>query len=263
MLKLTATYSERQYKYRFSRLKNFTADEYAYIDHESRRRAALGKQTQVYLHNRPVPLERISRGIGRFRSRGFIPGAGNPASNCKLWSQDASLRFPSSSSALADKPGVERQNRSGKITFRTPSPVPLGSAVSAPVDADDRREHRGEPSPALDASTPGGALANVHADLVPGFEDGFSLELLMDHEFSFEWPASLGEEPNHRLLELGHANTDIGPESIIGNGMCENKDAATAQLTAAARSYGSLGIRSPRREPVPLPVQFGQGSVAV
>lgn len=80
-----ATYSARQYKHRFPRLKNVTGEEWAYIDDECQRRAALGKQTVVCLHDQPLPPERVNRAIARSRKDGSICRITKPASrasNC-------------------------------------------------------------------------------------------------------------------------------------------------------------------------------------
>jgi hypothetical protein len=59
--------SERQYKYRFPGLKNVKEDEWAYIEEEIRSRAAVGKPSLPCLHNQPLPMSRVSRGIARAR----------------------------------------------------------------------------------------------------------------------------------------------------------------------------------------------------
>ncbi|KXX76215.1 hypothetical protein MMYC01_207884 [Madurella mycetomatis] len=69
-MRATHNFNARQYKHRFPRLKNMREDEWAYIDEECRRRAALGKQTVVCLHGRPVPVERVNRGVARVRKNG-------------------------------------------------------------------------------------------------------------------------------------------------------------------------------------------------
>ncbi len=87
---------ERQYKYRFHRLKNVSEDEYADIGDECQRRAALGKETVVWLHGRPLPPERVKRGMDRVRK------SGPKTRVLKQKGQDP-----------------------GRITFRTPSPAPV------------------------------------------------------------------------------------------------------------------------------------------
>jgi hypothetical protein len=67
--KPTSCHSARQYKYRFRRLKNMTAGEWVYIDEECRRRAALGKESTVYLDGKPLAPERVARGRARIQKR--------------------------------------------------------------------------------------------------------------------------------------------------------------------------------------------------
>jgi hypothetical protein len=64
---LTSSYSERQYKYRLKNLKNVSINEWACIHDECSRREALDKSTVVCLHGRPLPPERVTRGIARAR----------------------------------------------------------------------------------------------------------------------------------------------------------------------------------------------------
>jgi len=105
---LTSGHRERQYKYRFPRLKNISEEEYANIAGEIRLRAALGKQTAVYLHGHPVPQERVRRGIDRIQKPGSKP------------------------------PGPKRkpQAEGGRISLRTPSPGPLVCDRSTPQAGD-------------------------------------------------------------------------------------------------------------------------------
>ena len=88
--------SERQYKYRFHRLKNVSEDDYGDIDDECRRRAALGKETVVCLHGRPLPLDRLKRGINRVQKN-----------------------------RQKRQVAKRKEQNPGKITFRTPSPAPI------------------------------------------------------------------------------------------------------------------------------------------
>ena len=93
---LTTRNSERQYKYRFHRLKNVSEEDYGDIDDECRRRAAIGKETVVYLHGRPLPLDRLKRGIDRVQKN-------RPKRQV----------------------AKRKDNDPGRITFRTPSPAPV------------------------------------------------------------------------------------------------------------------------------------------
>jgi hypothetical protein len=43
------------------------ADEWIWIDQEMQRRAALGKESEPYLHDNPLPLERVVREIARHK----------------------------------------------------------------------------------------------------------------------------------------------------------------------------------------------------
>ncbi|SPQ27190.1 1571e770-a987-4de7-8883-52fcf4d277bb [Thermothielavioides terrestris] len=93
---------ERQYKYRFGRLKYVSSDEWALIADELRRRAVLGKKTVVYLQGQPLPMERVSRGIARSQKKGSASRVQKRTADTKRKPQDAA-----------------------RITFRTPSPAPL------------------------------------------------------------------------------------------------------------------------------------------
>ena len=99
------SHRERQYKYRFPRLKNISEEEYAEIDDECRRRAALGKQTTVRLHGHPLPPERLQRGISRVKKN----------------RQTSRTR------------GRRTSRDAGRISFRTPSPAPPPTRFSSPL----------------------------------------------------------------------------------------------------------------------------------
>ncbi len=93
---LTDFYSERQYKYRFNRFKKLSADDYVGIDHEVQRRAALGKKTVVFLHDRLIPPDRLKRGIDGV--------------------QKSSPRY---------RVAKRKEKDPGRINFRTPSLPPV------------------------------------------------------------------------------------------------------------------------------------------
>ncbi|KAI8659923.1 hypothetical protein NCS56_01210600 [Fusarium sp. Ph1] len=61
--------TERQYKHRFSNLKNVRADEWIWIGQEIQRRAAIGKKSEPCLLGRPLPADRVRRGTERQRHR--------------------------------------------------------------------------------------------------------------------------------------------------------------------------------------------------
>ncbi|KAH7006817.1 ankyrin repeat-containing domain protein [Ilyonectria destructans] len=61
--------SERQYKHRFSNLKNVRANEWIWIDQEIQRRAAVGKKSEPRLLHRPLPADRVRRETARHRRR--------------------------------------------------------------------------------------------------------------------------------------------------------------------------------------------------
>ncbi|KAK3901789.1 hypothetical protein C8A05DRAFT_16074 [Staphylotrichum tortipilum] len=77
-------FEAKQYKYRFARLKNVTAAEYADIDAECKRREALGKRTDVCLLGRTLPPERVKRGIDRVRKNTSTSGFTERRSNREL-----------------------------------------------------------------------------------------------------------------------------------------------------------------------------------
>lgn len=45
------------------------ADEWIWIDQEMQRRTALGKKSEPYLHNEPLPLDRVVREIARHKNK--------------------------------------------------------------------------------------------------------------------------------------------------------------------------------------------------
>lgn len=55
------------YKTRYSNLKNVKAEEWMWIGQEIQRRDALGKESQPYLHERPLPSKRVARELARHR----------------------------------------------------------------------------------------------------------------------------------------------------------------------------------------------------
>jgi len=61
--------SERGYKSRFSKLKNVKADEWIWIGQEMQHRAALGKESEPRLHDKPLPLDRVVREIARHKNK--------------------------------------------------------------------------------------------------------------------------------------------------------------------------------------------------
>ncbi|KAH8803035.1 ankyrin repeat-containing domain protein [Xylogone sp. PMI_703] len=61
--------TERQYKSRFPNLKNVKAEEWIWIHQEEQRRAALGKESEVCLHGRPLSSERVIRETARHKNK--------------------------------------------------------------------------------------------------------------------------------------------------------------------------------------------------
>jgi hypothetical protein len=49
------------------------AEEWIWIDQEMQRRAALGKKSEPYLHNRPLPSDRVVREITRHKKNKAYP----------------------------------------------------------------------------------------------------------------------------------------------------------------------------------------------
>jgi hypothetical protein len=45
------------------------AEEWIWIDQEMQRRAVLGKKSEPYLHNRPLPADRVIREITRHKNK--------------------------------------------------------------------------------------------------------------------------------------------------------------------------------------------------
>ncbi|KAK0617014.1 ankyrin repeat-containing domain protein [Immersiella caudata] len=104
------TATERQYKYRFPGLKNVKEDEWAYIEEEIRSRAAAGKLSLPCLHDQPLPMSRVSRGIARARiARSGITKQSSPQSR-------------------------QRHLQNGRITVRTPPPLWSKLAPPSPTD---------------------------------------------------------------------------------------------------------------------------------
>lgn len=70
IIKLTTQKSSaRQYKSRFPKLKNVKAEEWIWIGQEMQHRAALGKESEPYLHDNPLPLDRVVREIARHKNK--------------------------------------------------------------------------------------------------------------------------------------------------------------------------------------------------
>jgi hypothetical protein len=70
IIKLTTQKSSaRQYKSRFPKLKNVKAEEWIWIGQEMQHRAALGKESQPCLHNKPLPPNRVDREIARHKNK--------------------------------------------------------------------------------------------------------------------------------------------------------------------------------------------------
>ncbi|KAK4446190.1 ankyrin [Podospora aff. communis PSN243] len=104
------TATERQYKYRFPGLKNVKEDEWAYIEEEIRSRAAIGKLSLPCLHEQPLPMSRVSRGIARARiARSGI-------------TKQSSIQ------------SRQRHLHNGRITVRTPPPLSVALPPSNPTD---------------------------------------------------------------------------------------------------------------------------------
>jgi hypothetical protein len=59
----------RQYKSRFPKLKNVKAEEWIWIGQEMQHRAALGKGSEPYLHDNPLPPDRVVREIARHKNK--------------------------------------------------------------------------------------------------------------------------------------------------------------------------------------------------
>jgi hypothetical protein len=45
------------------------AEEWIWIGQEMQRRAALGKESEPYLHDEPLPLDRVAREIARHKNK--------------------------------------------------------------------------------------------------------------------------------------------------------------------------------------------------
>jgi len=48
------------------------AEEWVWINQEMQRRAALGKESEPCLHDRPLPLDRVVRGIARHGNNAHV-----------------------------------------------------------------------------------------------------------------------------------------------------------------------------------------------
>ncbi|KAI8714822.1 hypothetical protein NCS52_01203100 [Fusarium sp. LHS14.1] len=124
------TATERQYKHRFSRLKNVTAEEWIWIDQEIQRLAAIGKKAEVYLLGRRLPADRVKRETARHRRGRHVTIPPNELPN------------PSP----------------GRITVRSPSPRRMSARSPSPRVMSARR-------PTLAATNMPGAnldLFNIH-----------------------------------------------------------------------------------------------------
>jgi hypothetical protein len=62
-------FSVRQYKSKFPKLKNLKAEEWIWIGQEIERRATLGKKSEPYLHNKPLPFDRVVRETARHKNK--------------------------------------------------------------------------------------------------------------------------------------------------------------------------------------------------
>lgn len=70
IIKLTIQkFSARQYKSRFPKLKNVRAEEWIWIAQEMHHRAELGKKSTPYLHDKPLPLDRVVRETARHKNK--------------------------------------------------------------------------------------------------------------------------------------------------------------------------------------------------
>ncbi|GAB1317713.1 hypothetical protein MFIFM68171_07923 [Madurella fahalii] len=202
----------RQYKHHFPRLKNVTGEEWAYIDDECQRRAALGKQTVVCLHGQPLPPERVNRGIARTRtdsSKYRIAKRASQASNLK-----------------------QQNSYAARISFKTLSPAIVGGESSGPLPSNNRGESRIEPNvvlrvfdlPALQAQpspVSESPFRQAHEDLrIPlvaqTLGDGLPVEPVMGDPW-FDLDGAIDLESSQGFIELGDVNMDIGFTS--GNGI--------------------------------------------
>lgn len=79
---MTQKFSARQYKSRFPKLKNVKAEEWIWIAQEMQHRAALGKESEPYLHDKLLPLDRVVREIARHKNK--APAKTRESANTKF-----------------------------------------------------------------------------------------------------------------------------------------------------------------------------------
>ncbi|KAH8745168.1 ankyrin repeat-containing domain protein [Hyaloscypha finlandica] len=108
--------SARQYKSRFPKLKNVKAEEWIWIGQEMQHRAALGKESQPCLHNKPLPPNRVVREIARHKNKA-------PAVTLSNWLPNPSpgrisVRTPPPMSAIAS--GLSPHPPCNPVEFQGP-----------------------------------------------------------------------------------------------------------------------------------------------